>query len=284
MTTNVYATSNGSGVFSQQHAAKAHLLQGPGGLAAEIQDVRLDLLASLRPEIGLTIDEFDGPGASTVLVLSLIPKTRMGTVLVRKEILDGVVVASPTSTITFTGGVWVFTPTTAVNASSAAQITGSADLSVSTLYYQPANGQLPAVNGTLDGLTLILTVNGVANTLTFGQVVNPLNPPYISRTVINAPLTLLQVIQNAFPGLTATLSAATSPAYLVLTDNLKGTTQTIVVGAGTANTALGLTSPTTAAGTGHSYAVEYEYDGTKVSNATTSVPGAPPYVNNYQGP
>jgi hypothetical protein len=214
----------------------------------------------------------------------MIPKMRMGTVLVRKEILDGVVVASPTSTITLVGGLWVFTPTTAVNASSAAQITGSADLSVSTLYYQPANGQLPASNGTLDGLTLILTVNGVANTLTFGQVTNPVNPPYVNQiTVLNPPLTLLGIIEQAFPGLTATLSSPTSPAYLVLTDNLKGTTQTIVVGSGTANTALGLT-PATTAGTGHSYAVEYEYDGTKVSNATTSVPGAPPYVNNYQGP
>lgn len=274
---NVKASSNGSGIFSAQHASKAHLLQGPGGLAAEVQDVRLDLASSLAPELGTTIDEWDGPGAAAVLVLTMIPKLRMGAALVKSEILDGVAISPVTGTLTQPGGAgtpWQYNPATAVNASTAAVVTGSADLSVATLY---------GAASTLNGLTLILTVNGKPATLTFLDPVNPVNPPYVSETVLNPPRTILDVINEAFPGLTATVNGS---HFLVLTDSLKGSTQSIVVGAGTANTLLGLTAATTA-GTGHSYAITYEYDATLVKSAFSAPSGpvgGPPYTNNFQGP
>lgn len=270
---NVLASSNGSGVWSQQKAYLPHLLHN--GLSAEVGFVRKDLQAVLSPEIGETVDEFDGPGSGAVLVLTYPPKIRLGATLVLREMLDGANVSPITGTITQPGGVgtpWVYTPATAPNAATAGVVTGTADCSQAALY---------GATGTLNGLTLILTVNGNNHTLTFSDPVNPTNIPYPSPTVLNPPLSMLQIIDNAFPGLTATLNGSN---FLLLTNKFSGTTQTIVVGAGTANTALGLSAGTTA-GTGHSYAVFYEYDGTQIPNAsTTVVGGTPPYVNTNQGP
>jgi hypothetical protein len=271
---NVKASSNGSGMWSPQKAYLPHLLNH--GLSREVEFTRLDVGATLAPEVAETCDEFDGPGAGATLILSFAPKVRMGAALVRRELLDGVAISPVTGTLTQPGGpgtAWQYNPGTAPNASTAAVVDGTADLSQAALY---------GSTGTLNGLTLILTVNGKYAVLTFSSPVNPVNPPIVDGvTIINPPLTILQIINNAFPGLTATLNGSN---FLVLTDNLKGTTQTIVVGSGTANTALGLT-PTTSAGTGHSYAVFYEYDATTIPNAsTTVVGGTPPYVNMNQGP
>jgi hypothetical protein len=49
--------SNGSGLFTKQNAAKAHLLQGAGGLAGEVADIRKDLDAELGPLAAITVDE-----------------------------------------------------------------------------------------------------------------------------------------------------------------------------------------------------------------------------------
>lgn len=494
---NQAANSNGSGLWTPQTAAKAHLIDGPGGLAAEVKDVRLDLAKTFGPEIGLTIDEWDGPPTGSTLVLTMIPKQRMGVTLIRREVMDGSPISPPTGTITQPGGPgtpWEYTPATAPNgdavavvtgthsttAATAATVTGSANATSSSLYghsgsgldgetviltvngvgpttltlsyltnaasdtaflaalntafpgltatingsnflvltdnetgtnatitvgsgtantnlgLTPAstsgtglygafgslstetliltvNGVGPttltfsgtgnaanqsalitavestfagitaSVNGsgylvltdqlagaadsitvgsgtsntifgftpgttsgtnpgavvtgstdmtnsalygassTLNGLTLILTVNGEYNVLTFNQPVNPVNPPYLSPTVLNPPLTILQQIMLYFPQLTASLSSQSSPGYLVLTDNVPGSTQSIVVGSGTANTLLGLT-PGTTYGTGHSYSIDYEYDGTQVADGTSLIPGGAPYVNNVQEP
>ena len=269
---NVNPTTSGSGEFSAQHAELPHLLHS--GLSNEVAVVRKAVAATLKPDCALTIDEWDGPGAAAVLVTGQTPKVRMGAANLIAEFLDGAPINPPTGTLTQPGGAgtpWVYTPATAVNASTAAAVTGTADCSASALY---------GPTGTLNGLTLILTVNGVPHTLTFSAPVNPTNIPYQTITVLNPPLSMLQIINNAFPALTATLNGSN---HLVLTDKVLGATQTIVVGAGTANTALGL-STGSHAGTGHSYAAMYEYDATLIPSAGNPVTGGAPYTNTNQGP
>jgi hypothetical protein len=104
-----------------------------------------------------------------------------------------------------------------------ATVTGSANISSGGLY---------GTGGSLNGETIILTVNGVGpTTLT------------LSGTSSSANETnLLAAINTTFPGLTATVNGSN---FLVLTDNTPGSTGVIIVGAGTANTNLGLTGGTT---------------------------------------
>jgi hypothetical protein len=103
---------------------------------------------------------------------------------------------------------------------------GTTDVSAGALY---------GVAATLDGLTLILNVNGGGSTtLTLNGATNTANEA-----------AFLAAIHSTWAALVATDSGAGSGHKLVLT-NVPGST--ITVGAGTANTALGLT-PGTYAGT-----------------------------------
>lgn len=87
-------------------------------------------------------------------------------------------------------------------------------------------------SGSLNGTTLILNVNGAgALTLNLSGTGNAANEA-----------ALLAAINTEWSGLTA--SAATGTNYLQLVDNTVGSAGSITVGAGTANTALGLTATT----------------------------------------
>lgn len=108
---------------------------------------------------------------------------------------------------------------------TAATVTGTTDTTVAGLY---------GAGGTLNGLTLILNVNGGgALTLTLSGLTNTANSA-----------ALLAAIQAQWPGITAT-QGGTGGTKLVLTDLTLGSSSTIVVGAGTANALLGLTAGTT---------------------------------------
>ena len=86
-------------------------------------------------------------------------------------------------------------------------------------------------SSTLDGLTLILNVDGAGPlTLTLSKTTNALTQA-----------AFLAAVATQWPKLTATVSST----FLVLTDSTVGTAGSIVVGAGTANTILGLTAGTT---------------------------------------
>lgn len=104
-------------------------------------------------------------------------------------------------------------------------VTGTTDVTSSGSIVYGMSGQ------GLDGLTLILTVNGTNHTLTFA---------FGSSCATEAAM--LAAIHSEWSTLTATAGGSTGKE-LVLTDSLPG--GTIVVGAGTANTLLGLTAGTT---------------------------------------
>ena len=106
-----------------------------------------------------------------------------------------------------------------------ATVTGSTDITLSTLYG----------TGSLDGETIILNVNGGGpSTLTLA-----------GGTTSASKSNLLAAIGAHWPGIVATEVGT----HLVLTDLTPEPSGIISVGAGTANTALGLTSPLVVAGT-----------------------------------
>jgi hypothetical protein len=98
-------------------------------------------------------------------------------------------------------------------------------------------GTYSGTAGTLDGLTLIETFNGASSplTVTFAPASNVTN-------------TLAQI--NAVIGTAATAIEAASTNYLSITTSLVGAGASIVTGAGTANTALGLTTGTVSGAAG----------------------------------
>lgn len=127
---------------------------------------------------------------------------------------------------------------------TAASITGSVDLTGLTYATKAVQsgsvdlttGGLYGGVGSLDGKSIILTVNGVG----------PTTLNLVGTTNAVSEAALLAAINVAYPGLTATADAITH--FLTLTDNLSGSTHAILVGAGTANGTLGLT-PGSIAGT-----------------------------------
>jgi len=59
----------GSGILSKSKAAKAHLAQVTGGIAAEVTDLRNDVMRALAPLAAMTVEEFtDVVAASTTAI------------------------------------------------------------------------------------------------------------------------------------------------------------------------------------------------------------------------
>lgn len=50
--------SNGSGLFGTESAQRPHLVQGGGGVAGEVADLRKDVAKTLAPLTAMTVDEF----------------------------------------------------------------------------------------------------------------------------------------------------------------------------------------------------------------------------------
>lgn len=110
-----------------------------------------------------------------------------------------------------------------------AQVVGTTDITQSGLY---------GSTGALNGLTLILNVNGAgASTITLSGTGNAAS---------NAAL--LAAIVAQWPALAAYSGGV--GGWLVLIDSVLGSSSTITVGAGTANTVLGLTAGTTTGASG----------------------------------
>jgi hypothetical protein len=106
-----------------------------------------------------------------------------------------------------------------------AKVTGTADITAGGLY---------GGGGSLNGETLILNVNGAG----------PLTLPLVGTGNAVSEAALLAAIQAEWPGITATQGGG-GGNKLVLADITLGAAGSIVVGAGTANTNLGLSPGTT---------------------------------------
>lgn len=341
---------NGSGLWSSESPTHPHLIVGPGGIAKEVRDVRLDLNGTLTPLLAVTVEEYDGPGPAVaaallavtatqavavsypfsvvlspprnvevvvagttpahapanftftgldaagnaltetvtgtsggaatyagvkcfakvtgvsapaatgtdatyslgtgiVIGLSQFPKSRTGQALplVRRELVDGVIATTGVLTLPSTNPPFgAYTPASAPNAATAAVVTGTASIIGAALY---------GPSGTLNGLVLTMTVNGVLATLTF------------SGTGSTATLqSFLATLAKTWPG---AKFAVNSSGYLVITDLQSGSVFSVIIAASTSLVTLGLTAATTA-GTGHSYAIEYEFDASRLPNASVA--------------
>lgn len=60
----------GSGQFSSQKAQKPHLLQGTGGIAPEIADLRADVRADFLANAAIAVEEFTDPAAAGAALIS----------------------------------------------------------------------------------------------------------------------------------------------------------------------------------------------------------------------
>jgi hypothetical protein len=203
---------------------------------------------SISPAAGLATDATFSVGTGAIIGLAQTPKIRAGSALplVRREIVDGAVVTTGALTLPATNPPFgAYTPATAPAASAAPVVTGTADITAGALY---GSGGTLAGGGT--GLTVILNVNGAgALTLTFDGT-------GAGNDATEAAM--LAAIVAKWPAITA-VQGGSGANKLVLTTLTQSVEATITVGSGTANTALGLTAATTT-GTGHSYAIEYEFD------------------------
>lgn len=125
-------------------------------------------------------------------------------------------------------GTYTFNESTLVDAAEPAVKTGTVVLT---------SGALFGVGGTLDGLTLIVTSDTGAATTTF-------NAP------ANAAAVASQITSAAAGKYTASIDGST---HLVITSATDGEAGTLLIGAGTANSALGFTGAATATGTDATY-------------------------------
>jgi hypothetical protein len=202
---------------------------------------------SVAPAAGTGTDATFSVGTGIVIGLSQTPKLRAGqtTPLIKHEIVDAAVVTTGTlATTTAHPPYGAYVPATAPTTPAAASVTGSANITSAGLY-----GPSGTLAGGGTGLTLILNVNGAgALTLTFDGT---------GGTNAASEAAMLAAIEAEWPALLATQTAGD---FLELTTIGVGAIYSIVIGAGTATTALGLTEPATYDGTGHSYAYEYEFD------------------------
>lgn len=206
-------------------------------------------ITSISMTAGTGTDATISIGTDIVIGLSQTPKLRAGLALplITREIVDGAVVTTGALTLPATNPPFgAYTPATAPTTGGPAVVTGTADVTAGALY---------GVGGTLagggTGLTLILNVDGAGPlTLTFDGA---------GLTNDASDTAMLAAIQAEWPALTATLGGSGGNKLVLTTIATDSEYASIVVGSGTANTALGLTPATTHAG-GHLYAIDYEYD------------------------
>lgn len=83
--------SNGSGLFRRQAAQKPHLLRGSGGVAAEVGDLRSDVLEETSPLSAFTVDEFTNLPTADVDAFLLAKATSVAAQQYLVAALDGVV-------------------------------------------------------------------------------------------------------------------------------------------------------------------------------------------------
>jgi hypothetical protein len=195
-------------------------------------------------------------GTDLVIGLSQTPKLRAGLALplITREVVDGGVVTTGALTLPATNPPFgAYTPATAPTTAGPAVVTGTTDITSGALY---GSGGTLAGGGT--GLTLILNVNGAG----------PLTMTFDGAGLTNdaSEAAMLAAIHTEWPALTA-VAGGGGGIHLVLTTTTSDFEfASIVVGSGTANTALGL-APGTFHGGGHLYAIDYEFDASLMKDA-----------------
>lgn len=113
--------TTGSGLFSNMRAYKPHLVEGKGGVAGEVDDLRQDVLVTLTPMAAITVEEFTNPAAGAVDSLEAATATTVAprTVTVFEAAGLAALAAHPRNVTITTGG------TTPADAPATAVVTGT---------------------------------------------------------------------------------------------------------------------------------------------------------------
>jgi hypothetical protein len=228
----------GSGIFAGQRAQKAHLLQGSGGIAAEVADLRQDIADEFAANAALAVEEWTNPATADVDGIKVAIATVAAATVYSGAALDGVVgggAISPPRNITVTtaGGTAADAPATATIAGK--DIYGK-DLSEVITVAQTATIAVGAKAFAKVTSITLPAADGTDATLAFGfGALIGLAKPLKSRA-----------------GALAVLSEITGGALLSLPT---GTFATQAVGAPN-----GTYSPAAAPDGSRDYALYYEYD------------------------
>jgi hypothetical protein len=221
--------SNGSGLFSTQRAAKAHLLAGGGGLSGEIADVRKDALETFAPLAAISIDEYTNPATGGAADLEVATATTVAPRTVTTFLAPGIatLAAAPRNiTLTTAGATPADAPATAL------------------------------VTGTYRGKAQTETIT-VAQTATIALGVKPFS------TVTSVAYVLAQgVAATVSIGIGDSLGVSEVPKSRAgLVAPIREIAVGVAVTTGTLTVA-GLYTPAAAPDGVKDYAVYYEYDGT----------------------
>jgi hypothetical protein len=107
----------GSGIFSKYMTLKHHLLVGPGGLAAEVQELATSLEASLAGLKAIFIEEWDAPPAASAAAVLASTASTNGTVTytaVAGTVLNTAFTLAARNLVVTGGGTTSNCPTSAV--------------------------------------------------------------------------------------------------------------------------------------------------------------------------
>lgn len=219
---------SGSGLFSNQHAAKPHLVDGKGGVPGEVYDLRLDIARVLGQLAAISVDEFTNPAAGGAALLEAPTACTLVGRLVTSFLAGGVAILAAYGrnvTITTAG-------TTPTNGPASAVVTGTYKGAVQTETISGLNGGA----ATYDGVKPFDTVVSVQY-----------------ATALDVDATNSIGIGNGLGvGLTPKARAGATVLVREVVDGSLVTT-----GAITANK---LYTPVTAPNAAHDYAVYYEFD------------------------
>lgn len=95
--------TTGSGLFSNKRAHKPHLVEGKGGVAGEVDDLRQDVLSVMAPMAALAIEEFTNPAAADAAGLEAATATQITARTVTSFLAAGIAaLAAFPRTISFT--------------------------------------------------------------------------------------------------------------------------------------------------------------------------------------
>lgn len=162
--------SNGSGLFRRQAAQKPHLLRGSGGVAAEVGDLRSDVLEEMSPVSAFTVDEFTNPatadtdGIKTSIATVASPQTYTGAAL-NGAVGAGVMDPPRNLTITTGGG----TPADAPVSTTITGLDVNGDVIIETILLSQIAGTAVGIKAFRKVTQIVLpAADGVGALLEFG--------------------------------------------------------------------------------------------------------------------
>lgn len=224
----------GSGQFSSQKAQKPHLLQGTGGLAPEIKDLRDDIKKDFLANAAIAIEEFTDPPAAGAALISVAAASQVAAGRSATLLALAAAISPPRNITVTTAG------TTPADAPASAVVTGT-DFNGAVITETLTIAQTATIAVGVKAFASVTSIvetagDGTGATMSYGiGALIGLGKPIKTRAGLTAPIREIAAGAAVTNGTFA--SAATSPPN-------------------------GTYSPNSAANGANDYALFYEYDAT----------------------